>query len=275
MKDCPIGLSTGCFYSRPILSVLADIRDSGFDIIEVCSFPAHLDYHNGDDIVRTRDKLRELGIRPMSFHAPFADWIDITAPDPGSRKASVRELMIACDAAATLEVENVVLHPGPERAGRPPEEEFHTRMHHAAESLNEVAARCCELGIHLVLENKLPHLLFGHINDMLYLLGSIRNCEVGACLDTGHAFLSGDLGIFIPKLSGHLHMLHVHDNRGNGDDHLCPGEGLIDWPWFTSELKRHHFQGPLILELSSRQDESVSSMLGRARHAKEFMDGLM
>ncbi len=275
MKPLNIGLSTGCFYSRPILSVLDEIRDNGFDSIEVCSFPAHLDYHNRDDVARAGEKIRSLGIRPVSFHAPFAARIDITALDPAAREAAVGELLVACEAAAVMGVENLVLHPGPERAGRPPEAEFLTRMHNAAESLNTVAARCCERGVHLVLENMLPHLLFGHINDMLYLLGSIRECDVGACLDTGHANLSRELGMVVHKLSGHLHLVHVNDNRGDRDDHLPPGEGHIDWPWLISELRRCHFDGTLILELSSRENESVPDMLGRARHARDFLNGLM
>lgn len=275
MKPWTIGLSTGCFYSRPILSVLDEIHDNGFDSIEVCSFPAHLDYHNQDAVARAGEKIRALGIRPVSFHAPFADQIDITALEPAAREAAVGELLLACEAAAVIGVENLVLHPGPERAGRPPEEEFLTRMHNAAESLNTVASRCCERGVHLVLENMLPHLLFGHINDMLYLLGSIRECDVGACLDTGHANLSRELGMVIHKLSGHLHLVHVNDNRGQHDDHLPPGEGYIDWPWLMGELRRCHFSGTLILELSSHENESVADMLGRARHARDFLNRLI
>lgn len=275
MKPWNIGLSTGCFYSRPILSVLDEIRSSGFESIEVCSFPAHLDYHNHDDVARAGEKIRSLGLRAVSFHAPFADRIDITALDPAAREIAVGELLAACEAAAVMGAENLVLHPGPERAGRPPEEEFLTRMRNAAESLNTVASRCCERGVHLVLENMLPHLLFGHVNDMLYLLGSIRHCEVGTCLDTGHAYLSRELGTVIHKLSGHLHLVHANDNRGDRDEHLPPGEGHIDWPWLLSELDRCRFDGTLILELSSRENESVSEMLTRARTARDFLNSLM
>ena len=35
------------------------------------------------------------------------------------------------------------------------------------------------------------------------------------------------------------------------------------------------FNGTLILELSSRKDETVTDMLGRARHARDFLTGLM
>jgi sugar phosphate isomerase/epimerase len=275
MKPWNIGLSTGGFYSRPILSVLDEIRASGFDSIEVCSFPAHLDYHNRDNVARAGEKIHALGMRPVSFHAPFADWIDITALDPAQRETAVVELLIACEAAAAMGCENLVLHPGPERSGRPPEEEFHARMRNAAESLNTVANRCCELGVHLLLENMLPHLLFGHVNDMLYLLGSIRHCEVGTCLDTGHAYLSRELGMVANKLSGHLHLIHANDNRGDRDAHLPPGEGHIDWPWFVGELKRWNFDGALILELSSRENESVPDMLARARQARDYLTALM
>ena len=270
-----IGFSTGCFFHRHILDVLEEIRDSGFDAIEVCSFPKHLDYHNREDVARAGARLQALGLRPVSFHAPFADRIDITALEPAARAEAVHELVTACEAASVMGVENVVLHPGPERAGRPPETEFLERMRNAAESLNTVAARCSKLGVHLLLENMLPHLLFGHINDMLYLLGSIHTREVSTCLDTGHAFLGRELELVIHKLSGHLHLVHVNDNHGDRDEHLPPGEGSIDWRWVLQELKRYHFAGTLILELSSRPGESVYDMLGRASRARDYLLELM
>ncbi len=275
MKPWPIGLSTGCFYHRPIFDVLEEIRASNFHLLEVCSFPLHLDYHQLGQVRRARDLLRHLQLQPFSFHAPFADAIDITALSPADRAHALHHLLTACEAAAEIGAQNVVLHPGPERSGRPPEAEFLTRMRYAAESLNIVAARCSQLGIPLVLENMLPHLLFGHINDMLYLLGSIRNCQVSTCLDTGHAFLGRELGLVIHKLHGHLQLVHVNDNHGQRDDHLPPGQGSIDWPWFLRELRRWHFSGTLILELSSLPHESTSQMLQRASQGRDYLQNLM
>jgi len=275
MTPWTIGLSTGCFYRRRFLDVIDEIHDGGFDTIEVCSFPMHLDYHDRAAVAAAGNRLRATSMRAASFHAPFADRIDITALDADARAAAVRELVEASEAAALMGAETLVLHPGPEREGRPPEAEFLQRMRHAADSLNQVADRCCELGVNLVLENMLPHLLFGHINDMLYLLGSIHTCAVGTCLDTGHAYLARELGTVIHKLSGHLHMVHVNDNCGDRDDHLPPGEGHIDWARVLNDLHTHQFKGTLILELSSRPDESVPAMLERARHARDYLLGLM
>jgi sugar phosphate isomerase/epimerase len=267
----PIGLSTGCFYRHSILSVLEAIRDSGFREIEVCSFPAHLDYHNEAEVLRAGEMIRSLGLRPVSFHAPFADQIDITSPDDRLREAAVVELISACRAASLLGAEHMVLHPGPERAGRPPQEEFFQRMRHAATSLDRVAAFCCEVRVHLLLENMLPHLLFGNVSDMMFLLGEIKTCNVGACLDTGHARLSGDLDGVFHKLSSHLQMVHISDNLGDWDAHLLPGEGSIDWPWVVDQLDRHQFDGGLILEMASRENDSVAATLARACRGRDFL----
>ncbi len=268
----PIGFSTGCFHQRRIFDVLPEIRASGFLEIEICSFPAHLDYHNESDVRRAGDLICELGLHPLSFHAPFADRIDITSMDEGVREEAVHDLLQACDAAKMLGCHHVVLHPGPERAGRPPDAEFVQHMSHAAASLNRVADHCCSLGLHLLLENMLPHLLFGRLSDMLHLLGEIKTCEVGACLDTGHAHLAGELGVAIPKLSGHLKMLHANDNKGDRDAHLPPGEGMIDWRFVVRELHRCAFQGPLVLELSASAQELPATVLARAVKARGFLE---
>lgn len=275
MTPWPIGLSTGCFYRQSIFNVLEDIRQSGFSEIEICSFPLHLDYHHLDDVKRAGDLIRSLGLRPYSFHAPFADRIDITSLDEGAREVAIHELSVACRSAALIGAQHVVLHPGPDRAGRPHHEEFVQRMHNAAVSLNRVAGICHELGVQLLLENMLPHLLFGHTADMMYLLGEISTSEVGTCLDTGHAQLSGDLGSVVHKLSGHLKMVHINDNNGDRDAHLIPGQGRINWPWLFNELRGHQFHGGLILEIASWEHESVKDTLVRARQGYDYLVSLM
>ncbi len=270
MSDWRCGISTGCFYKTPILDALPGVRDGGFLTIEVCSFPAHLDYHDRAAVESAAALMKTLGMDANSFHAPFADAIDISSPDPGQRAASVREVITACDAAAILRASYVVLHPGPERAGKPPPQEWYYRMKHAAESLNEVASHCRHAGLTLLLENMLPHLMFGHVSDLMFLLGAIRETNVGTCLDTGHAFLSKDLRTVVHKLSGHLRMLHVNDNRGDRDEHLSPGEGAIDWISLFRQLRQWNFHGPLILELAD-SGEAPEKILERARDARSYL----
>ena len=125
-----------------------------------------------------------------------------------------------------------------------------------------------------LLENMLQHLLFGHVSDMMYLLGRIHTGSVGTCFDTGHAHLAGEMGIVIQKLSGHLKMVYFNDNHGDRDAHLFPGDGGIDWPRVVVELGRNGFHGMLVLELSAWENESIENVLARAVRAREFMERL-
>lgn len=272
MSDWPCGISTGCFYQTPILEALPLLRDGGFTLVEICSFPAHLDYHRREDVEAAAAAMRELGMEANSMHAPFAAHINIASHDPAVRESSVGELLAATEAAGKLGCRYLVLHPGPEEEGHPGPEDWYWRMRHAAEGLNHVASRCRELGMVLLLENMLPHLLFGRTSDMLWLLGAIRETNVGTCLDTGHAALSGDLPTVVHKLSGHLRMLHANDNRGERDDHLPPGEGDIDWLSLVCQLERWSFQGTIILELAGRG--TPEEILAGARRAREFIGEL-
>ncbi len=268
MSDWPVGLSTGCFYQRNILDSLDGIQRSGFNLIEICSAAKHLDYHDRSAVESAARRIRELRLEPYSFHAPFADHIDISHPDESERRRAVQEILNAAEAAAILGVGYFVIHPGPERSGIPHSERL-SRLENAARDLNRVAKRCTELGLGLVLENMLPHLFAGHVRDLLWILGSLETTQVGICLDTGHAYLSGDLSTVVHKLSGHLWMVHAHDNRGKGDDHLPPGEGSIDWRALLRQLQNRGFHGAFVLELSG--DIPEDQILGRAQKSQQYL----
>ncbi len=271
MNDWPVGLSTGCFYQKSILDCLELICHSGFGMIEVCSFPAHLDYHDLDFVRGAARRIEELGLEPYSFHAPFANHIDISALDAGQRGIALQEILKAAEAAATLRVRYFVIHPGPEQERKSEQAcvERFQRMQNAADVLDQVALRCRELGIGCVLENKLPHLLFGGTSDILWILGAMKTIHVGTCLDTGHAYLSGDLDNVMHKLSGHLQMIHANDNNGTYDDHKPPGDGKINWKKLLTDLSQIEFHGGIILELSGSQGPEAA--LATARRARRYL----
>lgn len=265
MGEWPVGLSTGCFYRTKITDCLAAIRSAGFSMLEICSFPAHLDYRDQSAIQTAASMLNELGLEAYSFHAPFADHIDVTSNDASQRQRSVDEMLIAASAAGSLGVRHFVVHPGPEAHHFSDDERFR-RMEYAACAMNKLAYRCADFGMGLVLENMLPHLSFGRTRDLLWVMGSLATTNVGICLDTGHAFLSGDLSNVAHKLSGHLWIVHASDNRGQFDDHLPPGDGAIPWEHVLLQLDRSHFSGTIILEISgSGIPEEVLSGAQRGR----------
>ena len=269
MTNWPIGLSTGCFYQSPLVECLETIRASGFSMVEVVFSPAHLDYRDANRVQEAAARLDALGMEAYSFHAPFADDIDISSLEPAGREHALAEILRAVEAAASLGVHYFVIHPGPENSDIPSREERLLRIENVCSILERVAARCGELGIQCVLENKLPHLMFGQSADLLWILTCLKGNRVGACLDTGHAHLAGELFPLVHKMAPYLRLLHVHDNKGHGDDHLPPGDGRIDWTALLKELAAVHFTGAFILELAGGDEPGI--IMARARRARTYL----
>jgi sugar phosphate isomerase/epimerase len=271
MSDWPVGISTGCFYYMDFFDCLEPICRGGFSMIEIASSRTHLDYHDKAAMKRAAHALRDRGIEGYSFHAPFREDIDVTALDEGARVHARREIFSAAEAAAILGVRHFVFHPGPEKSYAPTPEERIRRMDNAAAIINDVCDYCQKLGIGIVLENMLPHLFFGNMRDMLWIIGAIDSPIVGTCLDTGHAYISGDVYRILYKLAGHLQFLHANDNRGKEDEHLPPGQGKIDWHKLLRELNEIDFCGAFILELMGDRRKSPSAVMDGARQARCFL----
>jgi sugar phosphate isomerase/epimerase len=269
MTNWPIGLSTGCFYTEPLIDRLEMIRASGFSMIEVVFSSPHLDYKSPALVQEAAARIDALGMEAYSFHAPIADEIDISSIDAAARQRAFEAILPAIDAAALLGVHYFVIHPGPENTEIPSREERLLRIENVCSVLERVAARCGEVGIQCVLENKLPHLMFGQSADLLWILACLKGNRVGACLDTGHAHLAGDLYPLVYKMAPYLRLLHVHDNKGHGDDHLPPGDGRIDWTALLKELAAANFTGALILELAGGGAPEI--VMARARRARSYL----
>ncbi|HHX79503.1 MAG TPA: sugar phosphate isomerase/epimerase [Acholeplasmataceae bacterium] len=74
------------------------------------------------------------------------------------------------------------------------------------------------------------------------------------CLDTGHLLLVGaDPYHFIKTLGGRLKTLHINDNDGLGDLHLCPYMGVGNWDRLCEALKEVCYQGTLNFETATTQ----------------------
>jgi sugar phosphate isomerase/epimerase len=269
MDVWPVGLSTGCFHQQSILTCLKAIKLGGFDLIEVCSVPGHLDYQNFGQVRDARTRIRELDLKAQSFHAPFAAHIDISSPCDSIRKNALEEISVAAEAAAFLEATYFVIHPGPEHEFGEDERHHIERLKHTTESLFQIAGHCRRLGIRCVLENKLPHLVFSRIDDLVFILDATVMTRAGICLDTGHAHLARALESMVAVLAPFLCMVHAHDNRARADEHLPPGEGTIDWVRLTSGLKAAHFNGPVVLELGS--SGKSGEIMKRAGRSKQFL----
>lgn len=71
----------------------------------------------------------------------------------------------------------------------------------------------------------------------------------GFCLDTGHAnLLHHDLRSFILTLGDRIKCLHIHDNNGQGDQHMGPLTGTVDWTIFCDAMNQIGYRNDLSFE---------------------------
>lgn len=111
-----------------------------------------------------------------------------------------------------------------------------------------------EVGVMLCVEN-LPFTEYGaaSVEGVCRIVDEVALPNVRVCLDTGHAAIFDvDVASAVRYIGARLEALHIHDNRGMDDEHLRPGDGVVDWNAFAEALSDIGFSGVLSLETSPK-----------------------
>jgi sugar phosphate isomerase/epimerase len=253
-----VGLSTGIGYRHPITDVLPSIRNAGFQAIEVSTAPHHLGLGHPERLEAARSAIAEQGLRVHSLHAPFGHDVSFTSRE--QREDAFARLTLAADALQMLGGGLYVVHPGGEDHRWVWEREM--RMALSVEGLSRTWEICRTRGLTLVVETALPHLLGGRTDDLAWLLDRIPSEGTGVCVDTSHTSLGGYLFEALERFADRLVHIQASDNHGTNDDHLPPGEGVIDWKRVIATLERIRYRGLFLLEVSG--DDDALSRIGRA-----------
>ena len=112
------------------------------------------------------------------------------------------------------------------------------------------------------------------------LVREINHPNFKVCLDTGHAnVFHDDLAEDVRLLGEDLATLHVHDNKGNWDQHLIPYLGNIKWEEFLAALKEIGYKGAFTLEtmISHSMPQPVKEEMQHslARLARQMADKIL
>ncbi len=119
-----------------------------------------------------------------------------------------------------------------------------------------VADYAAKFGVRLAVEN---------IFDSVWCLDRIleelgddpSETNIGVCIDVGHATISRDAGRepvpnYLERYAGQLVHLHLHDNHGVKDDHLIPGQGVLNWPRTLATIESIGYAGNAVLEVHQK-----------------------
>jgi sugar phosphate isomerase/epimerase len=249
-----IGVSSGVCPEHPILPSLDAIEASGVIGVEFSTPQHHFAPWEPTQVDAVAARLRGSPILPISMHAPFGGRLDLSDADPHRLQDTLHTVLTTAHALARLGGHVLVAHATDiVRNG----EDVQARLDRAATSLRVLTEGCKHLGLTLAIESPLPHLVGGHPDEFAWLLHRVGP-DARVCLDTGHTYLGGHWCRFVEVAGDRLVHVHAHDNRGQFDDHLPPGDGHIPWHEIRRSLQQVSYAGWIILELKCPEEPLVS-----------------
>jgi sugar phosphate isomerase/epimerase len=96
--------------------------------------------------------------------------------------------------------------------------------------------------------------------------------DVGVCLDTGHAHIGGGIGTTIAELKPLIRSAHIHDNHGQKDEHLWPGDGTIAWAETVKDLLTAPQLAAAVLEIHYLPEDSPEHIASRAADTFKMLE---
>ncbi|CAJ35664.1 sugar phosphate isomerase/epimerase family protein [Methanocella arvoryzae] len=231
MRTVRIGFSTLSLFWKTPPEWAEAARTDGFGSIEIlCEGPQWPRQADKDTI---RESIAGSGI-DLYLHSPTID-LNPASMNPGIREETLRQLRETADLAAAIGASCLTTHPGIVHKDKV----RNVGVEFAKQVLGEAADYARSAGVTLSIEN-MPASKQYLCNTPEELSDFRAHCGCGVTIDVGHAILCAEPQEFLrmPEIS----YLHVNDNMGERDQHLCPGEGILD-------LKMLRGQDRMIIEI--------------------------
>ncbi|MDD2438936.1 MAG: sugar phosphate isomerase/epimerase [Methanosarcinaceae archaeon] len=207
---------------------------------------------------RTLQKVRniyETTNLELTLHLPFSD-MNLAGLNPCIRGEVLRQMKHYLSLASDF-VNLAVVHPGylSPYGAQIPQKACQTNL----ESLRELCEFAADFGILIAVENMPAYpKIFGKYPDEIFeMLEAIGSYNVGFTFDVGHANTVGLIDDFLGQLGARISHVHIHDNRGERDEHLPLGEGTVDWASVFEKLS--DYKGIFVNEMGSIE-EGIKSL---------------
>jgi len=269
------GLSTYLYANERLSShILDQILGAGFHKIELFAARQHLDYTDLNHVRDVAQWFRDHQVTLHAVHAPlFADarWgqlgglaVSIAYLERRIRIDAMDEIKRTLDIADHLPFRYLIVQMGL------PDEGYDLKKFDAAmTSLEHLKVFAKDRDVQLLLENA-PNELGTPERLVEFLEYTRLNMKV--CFDIGHAHMAQGLHAAFETLRTHIASTHIHDNRGEKDEHLMPFDGTIDWTAAVRDLRRGDGQFPALFEI--RDHEPASATLSRLGETMERMESI-
>ena len=226
-------------------SLLADIRATGFDGVEIPVFEGQ-----EANFAATGQMLDELGLERTAVTALGDPSHNLISADAAIRTAGIDRMKWALDCAAALGADRIS---GPlhstlghfSGAGPTPAE-----LERSINSQHQIAKHAAQCGVTVCLEalNRFECYLLNTMDALGEHIRAIDHPNIRAMYDTFHANIeeTDPIGALI-RNSGVVHHIHISEN-----DRGVPGRGNIPWPETFAAIKDSGYDGWLTIEAFGR-----------------------
>lgn len=193
-----------------------------------------------------------------TLHAPFFD-LAPGALDPEILEVSRRKLRKAFRLIEIFQPESIVCHLNFEENKQG--YKWDEWKESALETWRELVRIAAKQNCIVMLENTYENSPKAHEA----IFQALNSDNAGFCLDVGHlmSFAKTPWQDWLPRLSPWLGQLHLHDNNGQGDQHLGLGLGSFDFKSLFQFLGANNLHPLVTLEPHSEDD---------LWHALEYLD---
>ncbi len=261
-------LSTHVFLRQRLHPGLLDtLARGGAEAIEIFAAKQHFDYTSRQHIKEISDWFRSTSVKPHSLHAPMYSepdtgrggmpGVNVVHHDKSRRIEAMDEMKRALEVAEILPYSYMVMHVG----DRDSDWDERT-LEHALTAIEHLKAFGAPLGVKLLLENIQNDVTTPERLAEIIRVGHFAS--VGVCFDIGHANLMQGVDPTLEMLLPLIGSTHLHDNKGDRDAHLWPGDGTVNWDTSIQALKSAPRSPAALLEIHYELGDTQDSVAKRA-----------
>jgi sugar phosphate isomerase/epimerase len=264
-------LSTYLFVNRKLTAALVgEAARAEISALELFCSRGHFDYRSADEARELASWLAGNNLTLHSIHSPTTRDFQLTResgaplsicdPERLRRQEAVDEIKRALDLVDHIPFRYCVQHVA--RSRDVPDQR---RWDAAFSSLEHLSLFARQRGVTIAIENT-PGEMATPANLRNFLVQT-RLTNVKVCFDVGHAHLEGGAPAALEIIRDFVATTHVHDNRGERDDHLLPYEGTMDWNAVLAALPP---EAAIVLEL---KEPAAAAGTGDAQAFAETLRG--
>ena len=259
------------------------LKEHGFDCIdyaELCKRHSDL-YKFSDD--KYRGFLMDIGESANKHGVEITQLHGLWATDDktrAQREESISYFIKEIEGAHYLGCKNIVIHPFlPYGWGAEVDKDKIWDVN--IDLFSRLLPHAEKYGVTICAENQpFTAIAMSTVKEVKKLIREFNHPNFKACLDTGHAnVFHDDIAEDVRLLGDDLATLHVHDNKGNWDQHLIPYMGNIKWEEFLAALKEIGYKGAFTLEtmVSTSMPEPIKEemQISLGKLARQMADKIL